>query len=90
MTDEELVAALDGLYAYDSGCVSSGIRDELLRVRCIEELRRRANLSDEREFFSKLVRDMWLTDEAIEQGYGIESALGFVRWLDERMDIYLA
>lgn len=91
MTRDELIKALDGLHAYDDGAVDSGIRDESLRARCIEELKRitAAEPEDGREFFSRLVRDMWLSEEAIEQGYGIEDALGFVDWLDERMGIYL-
>ncbi len=90
MTREELIDALDGLHAYDDGAVQSGIRDESLRSRCIEELKRRKDAPDAYAFFSTLIRDMWLTDKAIEQGYGIEDAMGFARWLEDRMDIPLA
>ena len=34
---------------------------------------------------SRLVRDMWLTEEAIGEGYGIEDVFGFTRWLCEMM-----
>lgn len=87
---EELVRALDGLYAYDSGSGQTGIHDEELRTRCIVALKRHTETADgSRVFFSNLIRDMWLTDDAIAQGYGIEDALQFVDWLDDRMQIHL-
>lgn len=89
MTRDELIDALDGLHAYDMGCVDSGIRDEVLRARCIADLKQRAAAPDAREFFARLIRDMWLADEAIGQGYGVEDAVEFVKWLEERMDLPL-
>ena len=38
MTNEELVDALDALMAYDLGATDSGIHDEGLRERCIDQL----------------------------------------------------
>ncbi len=89
MTDEELRDALDGLHAYDDGATSSGIHDEGLRVRCITALeeRRQAGPEQWRPWLARLVRDMWLSDEAIGQGYGLEDALGFTEWLEDRMDV---
>lgn len=87
MTDEELRDALDGLAAYDAGATDSGIRDEALRARCIAELKERAAAESWRPFISRLVRDMWLSDEAIGQGYGLEDALEFTEWLEERMGV---
>jgi hypothetical protein len=89
MRDEELRDALDGLYAYDGGAVDSGIHDEGLRVRCIKEMRERMGPHEvaPRLFLSRMVRDMWLSEEALAQGYGIEDAMRFVDWLDERMEI---
>jgi len=88
MSDEELRAALDGLYAYDQGSKDSGIHDEALRARCIAHMRQwpvgEFELMPTAEV-SRMVRDMWLSDEAIGQGYGIESAFGFTRWLCEMM-----
>ena len=86
MTDDELRRALDGLYAYDNGAVSSGIRDEDLRARVIRELGERRALGNWRAQLARLVREMWLSEEAIEQGYGTEDAVRFTEWLEDRMD----
>jgi hypothetical protein len=83
MTIDEIRDALDGLYAYDDGCIDSGIKDERLRLRVYA-----AMLNLNREQIARLVRDMWLSDEAIEQGYGAEDAARFLEWLDERMGGY--
>lgn len=88
MTDEELRDALDGLYAYDQGSRDSGIHDEALRERCIKELRDRPRGEFEllpRLLVSRMVRDMWLSEEALQQGYGIEDAARFIAWLDDQM-----
>lgn len=86
MTDEELRDVLDGLHAYDDGAADSGIRDEARRARCIAVLKDRRTGAEGRQWLARLVRDMWLTDEAIEQGYGLEDALGFIERLEDRMD----
>lgn len=87
MTDEELRDALDGLYAYDDGAVDSGIHDERLRAKCITHLKTWSVGKCEfmpRLEVSRLVREMWLSEEALEQGYGIDSAIKFTRWLCEQ------
>jgi len=86
MTDQELMDALSGLFAYDSGATDSGIHDEELRARVIEEIR-----SDAGQFslfgdrVSRLAREMFLTDEAIDEGYGLEDVQLFANWLDDYM-----
>jgi hypothetical protein len=86
VTDEELRDALDGLRAYDEGATDSGIRDEDLRARCKAALREReADPVRWREFAARLVRDLYLTDEAIGHEAGLEDAAGLIRWLDDRM-----
>lgn len=87
MTDEELRDSLDGLYAYDNGAVDSGIHDEDLRVRCVTEMQARRGPYEvaPRLFLSRMIRDMWLSEEALAQGYGIEDAVNFVRWLGDCM-----
>jgi hypothetical protein len=87
MTDQELRDALDGLYAYDTGSADSGILDETLRRRCVQELGTRMAHEASRLFLSRLIRDMWLTEEALAQGYGIEDAVSFTGWLEDRMDV---
>lgn len=85
-SDEDLRDALDGLFAYDEGATDSGIHDELLKKRCRHELETR---SEDRIWITKLIRDMWMSDEALELGYGIEDALDFVNWLRDHMGIDL-
>lgn len=86
MTDDELMDALDGLFAYDTGSIGSGIKDEQLRKRVIAEIH--ADIG-EHELFSKrvsrLAREMFLTDEMIAQGYGLADAQSFADWLDNEM-----
>lgn len=86
MTDAELRDALDGLFAYDDGCIGSGIHDEALRQRVIAELCK--DLKDGQLYgdrVTRLAREMWLSDEAIAAGYGLEDLRAFVDWLDDRM-----
>lgn len=87
MTDGELSGALDGLYAYDTGATDSGIHDEDLRERCIAALQERQQPGADqwRQWLARLVRDAYLSDEALARGYGLADALGFAEWLDERM-----
>lgn len=85
MTDRELFDALGGLFAYDMGCVDSGIKDELLRKQVIAHLK----AMDEQAFrvtTSRYVRDEMLGEAALEQGYGIEDVARFIDWLSDRMD----
>lgn len=90
MNTRELRNALDGLHAHDTGSVDSGIRDEDLRARCIVELNDRLDRGAEgRIFMSRLLRKMWLSDSALEAGYGYEDMLGFVEWLGDYMEIDL-
>ncbi len=90
MTEQELRDALDGLYAYDGGATDSGIHDEVLRQKCITTIKAMPLKPGElvpRLWLSRLIRDMWLSEEVLEQGYGIEDAISFLRWLEEEMEI---
>jgi hypothetical protein len=89
MTEQELRDALEGLYAYDSGARGSGIHDEALRQRCIAAIKAIPYGPHElapRLWLSRLIRDMWLSENALSQGYGIEDAISFLKWLEEYMD----
>lgn len=77
-----LQEALDGLHAYDSGCVDSGISDVALRLECAEYIDRLPT-TERRLVLSRIVRDLYLTDEALDQGYGWEDAMEFGMWIDE-------
>ncbi len=90
MTEERLREALRGLFAYDTGSTDSGIHDEGLRQQCIAAIK--AIPTDPYEvaprlWLSRLIRDAYLSEEALEEGYGIEDAISFVKWLQERMDL---
>lgn len=90
MTEQELRDALDDLYAYDTGSRQSGIHDEALRQRCINAIAAMPLQPSElvpRLWLSRLIRDMWLSEVALAQGYGIEDAIKFLRWLEEEMGI---
>jgi hypothetical protein len=84
LTEAELWDAMDGMHAYDTGCVDSGIRDEVLRHRVKVQMRGMPD-DERRMMLARLFRDNYLTDEAISQGYGLEDAADFWRWLDEDM-----
>lgn len=83
LTFEELKRAADGLSAYDTGCVDSGIHDPELKQRFVETLKYAISDDERRPTVARMVRDMWLSDEAIEQGYGAEDARRFIDWLDD-------
>jgi len=89
VTDDELRAALDGLCAYDEGAVSSGIHDEQLRQRCIAELKQRTAGDEGRAWLARFARDMYLSDEAIGDGYGLGDVLEFAEWLRDEMGVDL-
>ena len=90
MTESELSDSLMGLFAYDIGCRDSGIHDERLRERVRVELftdpgRNKSQIVSNR--ISRIVRDAFLSDEAIADGYGLEDVAEFIKWLDEEMGI---
>ena len=84
--EDELRDALDGLFAGDtSGCrCGCGIIDENLRARVVEVIGQL-----DRPALARLIRDMWLSDDAIAQGYGVEDLADFLQWLDDRMGGYV-
>lgn len=83
MTEDEVRDAVDGLYAYDSGCVSSGIKDERLRRRLYEYLRG-LDGSARRMLLGRVVRSLSLDDAMLAKGYGPEDAMRICLWLDEQ------
>jgi hypothetical protein len=88
MDKKKLFDSLDGLFAYDNGCVDSGIKDELLR----EEVKTHLTGLSENDFrliMTEFVNQYYTCSEAVEKGYGIEDVVGFLKWLDDYMDISL-
>lgn len=88
MTDAELYDALDGLMAYDGGATDSGIHDEALRQRVKDHLDGLPD-RDALKLLSRYIRAYYLTDKAIDEGYGIESVAAFIRWMGDEMDFPL-
>lgn len=87
MTDDELATALIGIFAYDTGDTDSGIHDEELRSRCAAEIHRRAEGTPaEKKWLDRQVREWFLSDEALDLGYDLETVKDFIEWLDDRMD----
>lgn len=80
---EELCKAVDGLYAYDSGCIDSGIHDEELKARVrkhFEDLYFDDELMFEVEAL-KVAVALNLTPEARQQGYTEEDAVLEIKWM---------
>lgn len=81
MTNEELRQALAGLFAYDIGCTDSGIHDKVLRASVKGVLA----IIDPGDF-TRMVREMWFTEEKIAKGYTAKDAYEFMQWLNDEMD----
>ena len=67
------------------GATDCGIKDELLRCKIIKIFE---NMT-EKEYFNILsifVRDKCLSEEALKNGYSIEDAIRFIKWLRDYMD----
>ena len=78
---------LDGLFAYDSGCTDSGIHDEVLRAELVHKLH---NMSKEDLLgLSRFVREQYLSEDALSQGYTLEDVAEFIHWLDDYMGFTL-
>ena len=84
MTDEELFGYLDGMFAYDTGCVDSGIKDEIKRQEIIKLLRSDYDLANKK--LAKFVLTHFLSEEASQQGYGLEDVKSFITWLGDYME----
>jgi len=84
MTDAELFDAIDGLFAYDTGCVDSGIHDETLRERVKRELE--ADCSASQLVGPRLTA---FARRYVEAPYSLEDMASFIRWLADYMDIEL-
>jgi len=88
MTDKELFDALDGLMAYDGGATDSGIHDEALRARVKAHLHSLSDI-DTNRVLGRFVRNVILSEQSIEEGYGIEDVKEFLDWLSEYMDYHV-
>jgi hypothetical protein len=85
MDKEKLFESLEGLFAYDTGCVDSGIHDERLRREVINYLHSLSS-DDFRLIMTEFIREYFVCEEAVNQGYGIEDVSSFIEWLSEYME----
>jgi len=83
--DEELAVMLVSLYASDMDGnmpVADPIETERL---CKQAILQRMMQGEFRRYISRLVRNIYLSDRALDAGLGIEEALDFWQWFDGRM-----
>lgn len=83
MTEAELADALSGLSAYDHGALDSGIHDHALLERVRAHLEAMGE-TGRRVSLARIVRGLFLTDDAIAIGYGLEDVSGFLLWLEDK------
>ena len=82
MKQEELFAALDGMFAYDEGCTDSGIKSETLKEEVKEYLRKNDDAERQLLIFIHTHYDP-------ENGYTIEDVCAFIDWLRDEMDLWI-
>lgn len=69
-------------YAYDKGCVDSGIRDDIACAAFFEWFHRFSeNETEWRLTFSRWIRETFLSEAALSRQYGIEDVQSYLRWL---------
>ena len=87
MNDEMLRSALSSLYANDHWTMPGEADTSELLARCRQAIRDRLldDNFDFRKYLSRLVRDLYLSEAALEQGRGIEDACEFWSWFDQTM-----
>ena len=76
-----LLDAIDGLFAYDSGAHDSGISDQKLKHEVVSHLTGLTG-GTRRALVARYAR-RFLTEEGIAAGYGIEDVCSFAQWLAE-------
>ena len=81
MITELLSRNLIGMFAYDTGSVDSGIHDPEMKRLCIEYLDGLRG-KEQRAVLARIAREAFLSEEAIDLGYGIEDVAQFQEWLE--------
>lgn len=87
VTDHELREALVWLYALDCGLAGPHDDEPSLRSRCRRAVWDRlvGDGAELRVWISRLVRDVFLSESALQQGHGIDEACEFWSWFDHTM-----
>jgi hypothetical protein len=77
----DLGDAVDALSAYDLGCADSGVRDDAMKIAVRDYLR--SLPEDERvKACARIARD-YLSDEMIDQGYGLGEVKELIEWFEQ-------
>lgn len=85
MDFDYLVDNLVGFYSHDTTGSSWGIKDDRRKAEIIEYIK---NMDEyqRRALMGKVVREAFLTDEALADGFGVEDVQAFITWMeDERV-----
>lgn len=79
--------ALIGLFAYDTCGSDFGINDSALKHQVFSYINE-LNENDFRILFSEFIREMFVSADAIKEGYGIEDVAAFIQWCsNNKVDI---
>lgn len=82
----KIAESMDGLYAYDTGSTDSGVHNEVLRASIKQELLDLPG-DERRRVLVMIVAALFVNDDSIEQGYGVEDIAHFIQWLDDEMGL---
>jgi hypothetical protein len=83
MNQTELFDAMLRLYAYDTGSIDSGIKDELLKARVKSQLK--AIPEDEfRLRISRLICYCFVDEHSLKKGYGFKDVISFFQWMNDQ------
>ena len=77
MTFEEKLDRLDGVFAYDTGCVSSGIKDDSFKITLLSD-------TGELEKLLTALAKQYLDSN---QGYTFEDIAKLVQWAEDEFDL---
>jgi hypothetical protein len=83
--DDTLTIMLVRLYASDMDRHMSLPNPTATRRACTEAILRRMIDGELRCYISRLVRDIYLSDNALQAGLGVEEAFEFWQWFDRTM-----
>lgn len=87
MDDRDLVTALVRLRCLDDAGARRSATTVRLRETCVSEIADRLDSDPEAlgKLLCRMVRDTYLTEEAIEGGAQVEDICQFWHWFDQRM-----
>lgn len=77
MNFQEKIDRLDGVFAWDNGCVSGGIRDEEFKFSLMKNY-------DEAEKLITALAKQYLNSD---QGYTIEDIVRLIQWAENEFDL---